>query len=156
MINRKGFTLFELLIVISILSLLAVLSISALTSVRRSGRDARRKSDLEEVRTAIEQWRSDKGSYPLQGNGTNLLDITCSSATGLVDNATPQNVYLQKAPKDPGCSNRSYHYTVNGQDYTLAAALETGPAGACQGLTDDCGGSTVACNYCLGPYGQKP
>lgn len=160
MINRKGFSLLEILVVLAILSVLITFSITALTSVSRSGRDGRRKTDIEEVRTAIEQWRSDKGSYPVKitTEGTtqnNSLDMSCSSVQGLTDGA---NIYLNTSPKDPLCTTRRYYYTTSGQDYTLAARLETGSDPTCQALTNQCGTNSadnLACNYCVGPYGKK-
>ena len=48
--KNKGFTLIELLVVISIVGILLGLSIFSLQNSKKSGRDAKRKSDLELIR----------------------------------------------------------------------------------------------------------
>lgn len=145
--RTAGFTLFEMLIVISILSILVMLSMVSFISVQKNARDSRRKADLEQIRAAIEQWRSDKGSYP----NTTTLVVGCGD-TNLIDGA---NIYLQKVPKDPQCSTRTYKYVnTSASDYTLGAGLEMGGA-LCQSLTAPACGTGIDCTYCVGPYGKK-
>jgi len=52
--TKKGFTLIELLVVVSIISLLSSIVLASLNTARAKARDARRKSDLNEIRTALE------------------------------------------------------------------------------------------------------
>ena len=43
--NKKGFTIIELLVVISIIGLLSTISVVVLGSTRKKGRDSKRVSD---------------------------------------------------------------------------------------------------------------
>lgn len=62
--NRKGFTLVELLVVISIIGVLAGLLLVNLSNVRERGRDTQRKSDLNQLKTALRLYFNDYQTYP--------------------------------------------------------------------------------------------
>src|SRR3989344_640620 len=63
--RNKGFTLIELLVVIAIIGVLATLLLLQLGGARAKARDAKRISDVTQVRTAIEQYFDDNGgTYP--------------------------------------------------------------------------------------------
>ena len=114
---KKAFTLIELLVVISIIGILiAVGAVSYQKSVKLS-RDSKRKSDLEQVRQALETYRSEEGVYP----------ATASWSTDLTSGD-----YISTIPTDP--KSGTYTYTKGaGATYSLCAGLELGdpPGGAC-------------------------
>ncbi len=88
LLNRQdGFTLLELLIVIVIIGILAVLIIPNLTSGPQRARDAQRKSDLRNVKTALETYFNDSNAYPA-GNYAGLAAIL-------------QPSYIKVVPVDP-------------------------------------------------------
>lgn len=62
--GRRGFTLIELLVVISIIAILSAGSIGMFTNSQRRARDARRRSDLKQVQTALEQYNVANNQYP--------------------------------------------------------------------------------------------
>lgn len=140
---KLSFTFVEILVVATIIALLATSGIITYSSLTKSSRDAKRKADLEQIRAALEMYRSNNGSYP-------TITINCSSSGGISDS---NNVYLYKIPKDPKCPTYSYSYSVSFSsfDYTLGAYLESGGPGC--PTTYSCGSQN--CNFCLGPYGQK-
>lgn len=117
MIQRKanGFTLIELLVVVAIIGILASLIMANLVGIRQRARDAQRKSDVRQVQSAVELYRSDTGSYP-----TTVQYPTCNQS--LSANST---TYMKAIPCDP-LTATSYSYTSDGTTYTLIACLENG------------------------------
>jgi len=61
---KKGFTLTELLIVITIVTFLATLATVGYINQLRKARDAKRKSHLQKMRLAFEDYYNDWGCYP--------------------------------------------------------------------------------------------
>jgi prepilin-type N-terminal cleavage/methylation domain-containing protein len=63
--NEKGFTLVELLVVIAIIGVLATLVLLQLGTARARARDTKRIADVNQIRTAVEQYYEDNGGvYP--------------------------------------------------------------------------------------------
>ena len=87
--NERGFTLIELLVVASILVVLAGLGLVQYKNGVTRSREAVLKTDLFNLRDAIDQYYADKGQYP----GT--LDELVSSG------------YLRRVPDDPFTMNNS-------------------------------------------------
>ncbi len=147
-VSRKGFTLIEVLVVATIIGLLAAAGAASYTSLNKNSRNARRRADLENIRAAIEQYRSNSTTnvYPTAAAAPGMAFGTGSITDG-------SNTYMSKIPKDPKDSTYLYYYTSSGSDYTLGAYLEGGAFSACSG-SPSCG-TSITCNYCLGPYGQK-
>jgi prepilin-type N-terminal cleavage/methylation domain-containing protein len=67
--NRRGFTIVELLIVIVVIAMLAAISIVAFTGVQQRARDTQRKSDLSQLAKAIRVYQVDRGDYAQAGCG---------------------------------------------------------------------------------------
>ncbi|MDO8504060.1 MAG: prepilin-type N-terminal cleavage/methylation domain-containing protein [bacterium] len=133
-ISNYGFTLIELLVVISIIGILIALSGVAFQSARQSARDAVRKTDLADIRSALEVYRTDCGTYP----GT----ITFGANLPGAESSCSGNVYHSKLPQDPISASFSYKYTFSSSTYTLCARLETGSGDAGCGSCGD-----AVCNY---------
>ena len=62
--TRNGFTLVELIVVVSILAILAGALIPRITNRMAQSRDAQRLADIRTIKTAVDQYFSDKGTYP--------------------------------------------------------------------------------------------
>ena len=135
---RRGFTLIELLVVISIIGILMALSIFGLQGAREGARNAKRKADLELMRSGLEIFRSDCLKYP-DTLATNLVGDNSSSG------CTATNVYINAVPKDPQDPSRKYIYYSDGTTYEICAALEgEGEPQTCGGAAN-CGGG--GCNF---------
>lgn len=93
----KGFTLIELLIVIVIIGVLSAMLMANFVGVRQRARDAQRKSDLRQIQSALELYRSDVGNYPA-ANGSMLSTAGCPTSSSLSYGGT---VYMNKIPCDP-------------------------------------------------------
>lgn len=67
--KNSGFTLIELLVAIAIIGILSSVVLSSLNSAREKARDTRRKSDLNQIRTALILYNEDYGNYMETGSG---------------------------------------------------------------------------------------
>ncbi|OIP84892.1 hypothetical protein AUK04_01865 [Candidatus Roizmanbacteria bacterium CG2_30_33_16] len=140
--NIIAFTLIEILVVTTIIGILTAAGATAYSMMGKTSRDARRKADLEQIRSALEMYRSNStsSSYPTTAEGLAILS-----------SGSPK--YLETAITDPKSGN-SYKYTsTSGSDYTLSTYLEIPGTVECDGAT--CDGGAKSCTYCLGPYGKK-
>jgi type IV pilus assembly protein PilA len=63
-INRSGFTLVELLIVIAIIGILAAIAIPQFTSYRQKSYNSAAQSDLRNVKTNLAAYYADYQHYP--------------------------------------------------------------------------------------------
>jgi len=139
--RKLGFTLIELLVVTTIISLLSGIGLVSYTQFIKKSRDERRKADLNNIRSALEMYRSDNDTYPQS-----------------LDYLIGEPKYLETLPEDPKGFTYQYKALPDGcdgsailcTDYILYAYLETG--GKCV-TSQTCG--SVTCNYCIGPYGEK-
>jgi general secretion pathway protein G len=82
-LTQRGFTLIELLVVISMIAILAAMGIAQYRNSVRRAQEATLKTDLFQMRDAIDQYYADKGKYP------STLDTLVSDG------------YLRKIPVDP-------------------------------------------------------
>lgn len=124
---QKGFTLIELLIVIAIIGILSTLLMTNFIGVRQRARDAQRKSDIRQIQSALELYRSDTGSYPAAGGTNSLNSVACPTPSSFTYSGA---TYMQQIPCDPLGNTYynagSYYYAIGngGATYTLAACLE--------------------------------
>jgi general secretion pathway protein G len=80
---ENGFTLLELLVVMTIIGILAAIAVPALRDSPQRAREATLKEDLFTMRSVIDQYHGDKGSYP--------PDLATLVSAG----------YIRKVPIDP-------------------------------------------------------
>lgn len=131
---KKGFTLVELLVVITIMSILIAAAAVNYQRTIKLSRDSKRKADIEQIRQALETFRSENNSYPNTGVDGGL--------TALVPD------YISTLPTDPKAA--SYAYVAGGSGvvttYSLCAALENDPSQTLAGCgSASCG--SESCNY---------
>lgn len=127
---KRGFTLVELLVVITIIALLTTMGLVIYQNSVRKGRDGRRQTDLEQIRSALELYRSDIGWYPAA-----LSTLT-----------PPTNSYIQAIPTDPKSNTYKYAPAAGASPvtYSLCAHLEA----STDTTSQFCGGGcTGNCNY---------
>ena len=89
----RGFTLLELMIVITIISILVGIAAGAYVKSVQRAKEATLKSDLSVMRQAIDHYTLDKEAAP-----QSLEDLT-----------NPQSQYLREVPKDPITDAKDWH-----------------------------------------------
>lgn len=120
--NRKshGFTLIELLVAATIIAVLTTIGVVSFTTTNQRARNGKRKADMEQVRAALELYKSDDsagaGLYPAGSSFTNMTN-TLKTAKYLSD----------PLPNDPkNVSPYVYYYSapVAQTTFCICAALE--------------------------------
>ena len=71
--SKQGFTLVEMLVTATIIGLLAAMGLVSYVSANRNARNAKRRSDLEQVRAALELYRTENSDYPSGSNWTTTM-----------------------------------------------------------------------------------
>lgn len=130
--KKHGFTLIEILVAATLIALLASVGIVSYSSVTRRSRDSKRKSDIEQLRTALEMYRADYSSYPPVN----------TTGYDTAENLTPYLVaapytYMPAISSDPKATYRYSYKATNASagsyfGYCLSAYLET------EDLSDTC------------------
>lgn len=133
--TKKGFTLIELLIVISIIGILSALLLTNLFSVRERARDAKRKSDMNEIKNSLRLYYNDNQAYPTYNNSNYRImgcgvTGTTECAWGASFQKDVNTIYMKYLPTDPssgGGTDVYYRYWRNasdGDDFLLIGTLE--------------------------------
>jgi general secretion pathway protein G len=133
-LHERGFTLLELLVVMTIIGILAAVAIPALRDSPQRAREAALKEDLFTMRSTIDQFHGDKGFYP--------PDLATLVSEG----------YLRQIPLDPMTKSREtwvvayeeLQPTAEGAAPPEAAPTEEAPPGEAPtlGIIDVHSGST--------------
>lgn len=136
-VDRRGFTLVELLISISIIAILSIVLSVSFSNAQKSGRDQRRISDLKAIQNAAEQYYLLKGSYPTSAGSWSVNSQTI----------------LQKFPTDP----KGTAYMVSpgafngGLGYCFCALLENSRNGNAtwESSGSYCDWSNIGSYFCI-------
>ncbi len=120
--SDEGFTLIEVLVATTIIGVLAAVAVSSYTSINKRSRDSKRRSDIEQIRSGLEMYRSDNGFYPAVDTSSfgNVNDLTAYLVSS----------YMPVVPSDP-LSTQAYYYRAtnlsgtNYYGYCLCGKLET-------------------------------
>lgn len=127
---KKGFTLIELLVVIAIIAIITSIGVANLLTAQKQARDAARKTIINNVQGAFEQYYSETGAYPV-GNE----DVAFESGV---------------APVDPKNSDQ-YVITWNiaADEYCVCVTLESAAGNANDpGASTTCDWSPTGTSYC--------
>lgn len=110
--SQAGFTLIELMIAAIVVSIIASVGFVTYSNAQAAARDAKRKSDLRAISTALEVYYQKNGRYPCNGaagredsTGTNGFWIAdpghASCETGSTGAKPLNGLYINVMPHDP-------------------------------------------------------
>lgn len=136
--KQKGFSLLELLVVISIMGILIALGTVAFITVQKKGRDSRRRADVKAMQDAFEQYRAENTGYE-----------ACSTMAAYSDGSGA--IMPGGLPADPKNSGSYVYNTGTGCDatgYCVCAYLESSNGNASAPTTATCD-FTSGSYYCL-------
>lgn len=126
---EAGFTLVELMVVMVILGILAAMVGGNFQSSQIKGRDAQRKSDLGQVKLALEAYVNDYGVYPAANVSGEIMAcddpvVACPWGEAMQDGNN--TVYMIKLPSDRQAPSRQFTYRTNATQtsYWILTSLE--------------------------------
>lgn len=117
---KKGFTLIELVVVISVIAVIVSLLPVSYKYIFNSSRDTVRKNELKQYQIALENYSlANEASYPSSTQTVRASVFLCNNLS----------LYLQKCPEDAKYSldnSFSYNYqsSLNGLNWVLWSRLE--------------------------------
>jgi len=162
---NDAFTLVELLVSIAVIATIIGLALPNFLGARTRARDARRKGELNQLKTALQLYYNDYKAYPPAGSGgvgkLNYIagcgadGITLCPAACSVDFAAGattgcDTVYMTKFPGELGTS-MFYSVDVNG-NFCLKASLENASDSEIASSWSRCGaicGSLTGTDYAV-------
>ncbi|MDP5240921.1 type II secretion system major pseudopilin GspG [Uliginosibacterium sp. 31-16] len=106
--RNKGFTLIEILVVVSILAILGALIVPKIMDRPNEARVVAAKQDIGSIVSALKLYKLDNGRYPTQAQGLQAL-IT---KPGELAPNWKSGGYLERLPKDPW--GNDYLYLIPG------------------------------------------
>ena len=124
--SKQGFTLIELMIVVIIIAALAAMVAPNLIGRSDEAKAKIARGDLASLKTVLDLYRLDKGSYPTTEQGLESL---------LVSPGPGREPYLEKAALDPW--QRKYIYRCPGNHRPASYDLLSIGADGKEGTEDD-------------------
>lgn len=112
--RKNGFTIIEIIIVITIIGILLSLVFTGVADSRAKARDKERTADIDLIHSSLEQYYSDNGGYPATIDETTLPQVNKTALKGpdgqLLVNKQASDQAAAFSGADPNESSSSYFY----------------------------------------------
>ncbi len=116
--TKRGFTLIEMLVVISLIGILAALALISFSSAQKQARDANRKSDLRQYQNALEAYANlANGLFPSRTSSVSAFSTLCSDLNLRLE----PDISCSQDSKNTADSSFDYRYISNGSNGTATA-----------------------------------
>jgi len=143
--DRKGFTLIELIIVIAIIAILAAVAIPAYIGQQKKAARTEASSNLESLRLLEEQFFAENGDYAPTAGGTINYNATPAAADNGIEDALPG--FRPGGQVGMACFGLQYTYAVT-QDQQITGtnplAYGATPTPCFTAVATGCPGTRVA------------
>ena len=115
---KKGFTLIEMLVVISLIGILAALALVSFSSAQKQARDTSRRSDLKQYQSALEIYGNQaSGLYPSRTAASSAYSVLCSDLNAVLE----PDISCSEDPKNASDATFTYNFISNGTNGTATA-----------------------------------
>lgn len=104
-LNKKGFTLIELVIVIAVLAIIAIVAVPAVNGIVDSAKDSSDKAQMALIQGAVERYNATNGHYP----AADLTNPSNAEIKTAVTNALATYTNLSAIPS-PQKSGKYFFY----------------------------------------------
>ena len=122
--KKNGFSLIELIVVITIIAVITVIGTVNYGATNRKARDSRRTADIEKIRIALEMARQIGSTYPVN------IDVLVTN--GFINGTLP---------RDPKTGDIYYYDQLTNYTYEVGTSMED--LGSTNSVSTGCG----SCNY---------
>jgi prepilin-type N-terminal cleavage/methylation domain-containing protein len=146
---KSGFSLVELLVVTTIIAVILSAVVVSFQRANQSARDAKRKSDITELKGILENYRLETGEYPdtVTGlSGTSYDETTDGTFLEVLSPIYKSRMYNDPLPSQGVNYYRYQKHNLPGCQYELGAFLEAGDPQPCP---SSCGITSAENYYCV-------
>lgn len=106
--HSKGFTLVEILVVITIIAILSTIVASVNANFQKNARDVQRKRDMRNIGISMRIYYDNKGHYPVQ----NIIGILNGFIFGCENDQPDISLWTKIYPGEPWtCTDDQYPFT---------------------------------------------
>jgi general secretion pathway protein G len=126
-LNRSGFTLIEIMVVIIILGILVGLIVPRFMEKPEKARMVKAQMQIESISAALKEYKLDNGDYPTTEQG--LEALVEKPSIGKIPKKYPEKGYFPKIPKDPWGNDYVYISPGEHGDFDLISYGADGEEG---------------------------
>lgn len=119
-----GFTMIELLVTTTIIAVLTAIGLVSFRTANMKARDGKRMADVEQIKAALEMYRSDNPTYPVRGGGAEVRSYF-GNWSGFMNDLSGYIISEVSDPKNDTTYYYSYTALDLGVTYSLCRTLES-------------------------------